>query len=52
MKTILILEDNDERIIETCRQHPTESAAQRLIELVRYPSGALPDDVTLILTML
>ena len=41
-----------ERIIETCRQHPTESAAQRLIELVRYPSGALPDDVTLILTML
>lgn len=41
-----------ERIIETCRQLPTESAAQRLIELVRYPSGALPDDVTLILTML
>ncbi len=41
-----------ERIIETCRQHPTESAAQRLIELVRYASGALPDDVTLILTKL
>jgi len=41
-----------ERISETCRQHPTVSAAQRFIELVRYPSGALPDDVTLILTML
>ena len=41
-----------ERIIETCRQHPTGSAAQRLIELVRCPSGALPDDVTLILTVL
>jgi len=41
-----------ERIIETCRQHPTESAARRLIELVRYASGALPDDVTLILSKL
>jgi serine/threonine protein phosphatase PrpC len=41
-----------ERIVETCRQHPVEGAAQRLIELVRYPSGALPDDVTLILTKL
>ena len=39
-----------ERITETCRQSPTETAAQRLIELVRYPSGALPDDVTLIRT--
>jgi len=41
-----------ERIVETCRLHPTELAAQRMIELVRYPSGALPDDVTLILTKL
>lgn len=41
-----------ERIIETCRQLPTESSAQRLIELVRYPSGSLPDDITLILTAL
>jgi len=41
-----------ERIIETCRQLPTESSAQRLIELVRYPSGSLPDYVTLILTTL
>lgn len=38
-----------ERIVETCRLHPTELATQRLIELVRYPSGALPDDVTLII---
>jgi len=41
-----------QRIIETCRQHPTELAAQRLIELVRYTSGELPDDVTLILSKL
>ena len=41
-----------ERIVETCRLHPTELAAQALIELVRYPSGALPDDVTLVLTRL
>ena len=41
-----------ECIIEACRTLPTELAAQRLVELVRYPSGALPDDVTLILTKL
>lgn len=41
-----------ERIAETCRRPPTEVSAQRLIELVRYPSGSLPDDVTLILTAL
>jgi serine/threonine protein phosphatase PrpC len=41
-----------ERIVETCRHHPIEAASQRLIVLVRYPSGALPDDVTLILTKL
>jgi serine/threonine protein phosphatase PrpC len=41
-----------ERIIATCRAHPTDDAAQRLIELVRYPSGSLPDDVTIILTSL
>lgn len=40
------------RIVETCRQHPAELAAQRLIELVRYPSRALPDDVTLVLSRL
>jgi hypothetical protein len=41
-----------ERIVETSRQHSTELAASRLIELVRYASGALPDDVTLILAKL
>jgi serine/threonine protein phosphatase PrpC len=39
-----------ERIIATCREHPADVAAQRLIELVRYPSGSLPDDVTIILS--
>jgi len=43
---------SSERIIETCQEHPAELAAQYLIELVRYPSGALPDDVTVILTRL
>ena len=38
-----------ERIIETCRQCSIEQAAQQLIELVRYASGTLPDDVTVIL---
>ena len=40
------------RIRETCRQPPIEFAAQQLIELVRYRSGDLPDDVTVILTKL
>jgi serine/threonine protein phosphatase PrpC len=39
-----------ERIIAACREHPADVAAQRLIELVRYPSGALPDDVTVIVS--
>jgi len=37
-----------ERINTVCREDAAEVAAQRLIELVRYPSGALPDDVTVI----
>ena len=41
-----------DRIIEICRKHPADLAAQHLIESVRYPSGALPDDVTVILTEL
>lgn len=41
-----------ERINATCREHPADAAAQRLIELVRYPSGALPDDVTIIVSEL
>ena len=39
-----------ERILQTCRQNLTEDAAPQLVELVRYRSGALPDDVTVILT--
>jgi len=41
-----------ERIVESCRQDSAETAASKLIELVRYPSGALPDDVTVILVKL
>lgn len=41
-----------ERIVEVCRSQEPESAARQLIELVRYPSGALPDDVTAILAPL
>lgn len=41
-----------ERIVAACRGCAAEAAAQRLIELVRYPSGALPDDVTVILAKL
>jgi serine/threonine protein phosphatase PrpC len=37
-----------ERILAACREHPADVAAQRLIALVRYPSGALPDDVTVL----
>jgi PPM family protein phosphatase len=39
-----------ERILAACREHPADVAAQRLIGLVRYPSGALPDDVTVIVS--
>jgi PPM family protein phosphatase len=41
-----------ELIAETCLQHAPEESARRLIELVRYPSGALPDDVTVIIAKL
>lgn len=37
-----------ERIVAACLEHPADLAAQQLIELVRYPSGAPPDDVTVI----
>jgi serine/threonine protein phosphatase PrpC len=40
------------RIVETCRQNPPNTAAQQLIELVKYPSGNFPDDVTVILASL
>jgi serine/threonine protein phosphatase PrpC len=39
-----------ENIIGICRANPIDLAARRLIDLVRYKSGDLPDDVTLILT--
>ncbi len=41
-----------ERIVEVCRSQEPEAAARQLIELVRYRSGALPDDVTIILAPL
>lgn len=37
------------QVVTACREHPTDVAARKLIQLVRYPSGALPDDVTIIL---
>ncbi len=43
---------SQERIVAACRESNGESCAARLIELVRYPSGALPDDVTVILAKL
>ncbi len=39
-----------ERIIAVCRNHSGDVAAAQLIELVRYPSGAFPDDITIILS--
>jgi serine/threonine protein phosphatase PrpC len=39
-----------ERVTAGCREHSADVAAQRLIELVRYPSGALPDDVTIVVS--
>jgi len=38
-----------ERIVEICRHNAPDVAAQKLIELVKYPSGRFPDDVTVIL---
>ena len=43
---------NPARIIESCRRDSAETAASKLIELVSYPSGALPDDVSVILVKL
>jgi serine/threonine protein phosphatase PrpC len=41
-----------DRVVESCRDQDLELAAQQIIELVRYPSGTLPDDVTVILAAL
>lgn len=38
-----------DRIVAVCRQHPPEVAVLQLTELVKYPSGNFPDDVTAIL---
>ena len=37
-----------ERIVAVCRSVAPLDVPGKLVELVRYPSGALPDDVTLI----
>ncbi len=37
-----------ERIVAVCRNQEPSEVPRRLIELVRYASGALPDDVTVI----
>ena len=39
-------------IASVCRENELHTASDKLIELVRYPSGALPDDVTVILLKL
>lgn len=43
---------SQERIAETCRTGSPLHIARQLIGLVRYPSGALPDDVTVIVAAL
>ena len=43
---------SSDRITAACRNHDHAEATRRLIELVRYSSGALPDDVTVILAQL
>ena len=41
-----------EKIMGVCRRNSSDETARQLIELVRYPSGALPDDVTVIVCSL
>ena len=44
-----LLEDtSSERIVTVCRDEVASNVPRGLIELVRYTSGALPDDVTVI----
>ena len=38
-----------EKITAVCRDNPFDLAPHGLLELVRFPSGAFPDDVTVIL---
>jgi len=44
----LLKHTSSERIIEACCNNDPSEIARKLIELARYPSGALPDDVTVI----
>lgn len=39
---------SSDRIVDACRLVSPETAVKQLINLVRYASGALPDDVTVI----
>ena len=41
-----------EKIVSVCRGEASERSAQDLLELVRYQSGAFPDDVTVVLLQL
>ena len=43
---------SDERISEVAREAEIEPAATHLVELVRLRSGALPDDVSVVLCRL
>jgi PPM family protein phosphatase len=48
----LLKYSSSDRIIAACRNQDHVEATRGLINLVRYPSGSLPDDVTVILTQL
>jgi serine/threonine protein phosphatase PrpC len=41
-----------ERIVAVCCEPDIETCAAQLVELVRFPSGTLPDDITVILVTL
>jgi hypothetical protein len=57
-RTLLVATDglfkstSAERIVGTGRERRPDVAVQQPIELLRYPSGALPDDVTIIISPL
>jgi PPM family protein phosphatase len=48
----LLKYSSPDRIAAVCRGQDQDLAARALIELVRYSSGSLPDDVTVILAQL
>jgi hypothetical protein len=43
---------SSDRIASTCLSADHAEVGRKLIELVRYPSGALPDDVTVVVAQL